>query len=162
MVAPNRTHLVLIQYYALRFSFSKRSTMSIQSPIPHDVSYFIDGLQNKTRQSDAKALLEIFQKVTGDAPRLWPPSIIGFGEYHYKYASGHEGDSLNVGFSPRKSNLVMYVMGSVGSDHPLMEKLGKHKTGKACLYVNKLADIDISVLEKIILVSYKATIKKYC
>lgn len=136
--------------------------MSAKNSIPKDVSCFIDGLQNKTRRGDAKTLLEIFQKVTGEDPRLWPASIIGFGEYHYKYASGHEGASLNVGFSPRKSNLVMYVMGSVGSDHPLMEKLGKHKTGKACLYVNKLADIDISVLEKIILISYKATIKKYC
>ena len=136
--------------------------MSVQNSIPNDVSCFIDGLENKTRRGDAKTLLEIFQKVTGEDPRLWPSSIIGFGEYHYKYASGHEGDSLNVGFSPRKSNLVMYVMGSVGSDHPLMQKLGKHKTGKACLYVNKLADIDISILEKIILISYKATIEKYC
>ena len=136
--------------------------MNAENSTPKDVSRFIDGLENKTRRGDAKTLLAIFQKVTSEEPRLWPPSIIGFGEYHYKYASGHEGDSLNVGFSPRKSNLVMYVMGSVGSDHPLMQKLGKHKTGKACLYVNKLADIDISVLEKIILISYKATIKKYC
>lgn len=135
--------------------------MSTQNTIPQDVSNFIDSLDNKTRQSDAKTLLLIFQKVTGENPRLWPPSIIGFGEYHYKYASGHEGDTLNVGFSPRKSNLVMYVMGSVGAEHPLMNRLGKHKTGKACLYVNKLADIDVSVLAKIIQISYNTTSKKY-
>ncbi len=136
--------------------------MGTKNSIPKDVSGFINGLENKTRRDDAKTLLELFQRITGESPKLWPPSIIGFGEYHYKYESGHEGDSLIVGFSPRKSNLVMYVMGSVGSDHPLMEKLGKHKTGKACLYVNKLADIDIAILEKIIRISYNATIKKYC
>lgn len=135
--------------------------MKAQNTIPKDVSEFMSGIDNKTRRADAQALLNIFQKVTGEAPKFWPPSIIGFGEYHYKYASGREGDSLNVGFSPRKANLVMYVMGSVGADHPLMRKLGKHKTGKACLYVNKLADIDMAVLEDVIALSYKATIEKY-
>ena len=135
--------------------------MKAQNTIPKDVSEFMSGIDNKTRRADAQALLNIFQKVTGEAPKFWPPSIIGFGEYHYQYASGREGDSLNVGFSPRKANLVMYVMGSVGADHPLMRKLGKHKTGKACLYVNKLADIDMAVLEDVIALSYKATIEKY-
>jgi hypothetical protein len=144
------------------FLWLKGKAMSNRKLLPNDVSFFIDGLENKTRRDDAKTLLEMFGRVTGEAPRLWPSSIIGFGQYHYRYASGHEGDSLNVGFSPRKSNLVMYVMGSVGSDHPLMQRLGKHKTGKACLYVKKLADIDLSVLEKIILISYKTTIEKYC
>lgn len=135
--------------------------MNAQNTIPKDVSEFISGIENKTRRDDAETLLNTFQKVTREAPKFWPPSIIGFGEYHYKYESGREGDSLNVGFSPRKANLVMYVMGSVGADHPLMSKLGKHKTGKACLYVNKLVDIDMAVLEEVIALSYQATNEKY-
>jgi len=135
--------------------------MSAQYSTPVEVSEFIDGIENKTRRDDAMTLVRIFRIVTGEIPRLCPSSIIGFGQYHYKYESGHEGDSLNVGFSPRKTSLVMYVLGSVGGDHPLMSELGKHKTGKACLYVNKLADIDVSVLEEIIRISYHATIEKY-
>ena len=126
-----------------------------------DLTNFLDTVENKARRADADTLLEIFERVTGEKPKFWPPSIIGFGEYHYKYESGREGDSVIVGFSPRKARLVMYVMGSVGEDHPLMAKLGKHKTGKACLYVNKLTDIDLSVLEKIIRLSYDKTKKKY-
>ena len=128
---------------------------------PEDVQTFVNAVENKTRKADAHSLLEIFSRVTGEKPRFWPPSIIGFGAYHYKYESGREGDSILVGFSPRKANLVMYVMGSVGADHPLMAKLGKHKTGKACLYVNKLADIDLSVLEEIIKLSYDRTLEKW-
>ncbi len=126
-----------------------------------DVSAFIEKIENKTRKSDAKTLLEIFQRVTGHPPKFWPPSIIGFGQHHYKYESGREGDSPNVAFSPRKTSLVLYVLGSVGADHRLMAKLGKHKTGKACLYVNKLSDIDQSVMEEIITLSYQRTLKKY-
>jgi len=126
-----------------------------------DVDAFLNTIENATRKADAKTLFDIFQNVTGQPAKFWPPSIIGFGEYHYKYESGREGDSPNVAFSPRKANLVMYVMGSVGDDHPLMTKLGKHRTGKACLYVNKLADIDLSVLEEIIRLSYHATLEKY-
>lgn len=135
--------------------------MNTQNSVPKDVRDFISQVENKTRRSDAGTLLDLFQKVTGQAPKFWPPSIIGFGEYHYKYESGREGDAPSVGFSPRKASLVMYVMGSVGADHPLTRKLGKHKTGKACLYVNKLADIDITVLEEIIRLSYQTTVKKY-
>ena len=92
---------------------------------------------------------------------MWGPTIIGFGEYHYVYESGREGDMLNVGFSPRKANMVLYVMGSIPDDDPLVAKLGKHKTGKACLYINKLDDIDLKTLEKMIKKSYLATKKKY-
>ena len=103
----------------------------------------------------------MFKKVTGEKPKMWGPTIIGFGEYHYKYESGREGDMLNVGFSPRKANMVMYVMGSLGDDEPLLKKFGKYKTGRACLYVNKFDDIDLGVLEKMIAKSFKATQKKY-
>lgn len=130
-------------------------------PTKESVSAFINGVENETRKRDAKTVLAMMKKITGEKPKMWGPSIIGFGEYHYKYESGREGDMLNVGFSPRKANLVLYVMGSIAEDDPLRSKLGKYKTGKACLYVNKLDDIDLAVLEKIIAKSYKATIAKY-
>jgi len=126
-----------------------------------DLTVFLDAIENKTRRADADTLLEVFERVTGEIPKFWPPSIIGYGEHHYVYESGTEGDSPHVAFSPRKAKLVLYVMGMVGADHPLMAKLGKHKTGSACLYINKLADIDMDVLEKIIKISYDATVKKY-
>ena len=129
--------------------------------IPSDVTDLIDAVDNDTRRQDAHVLLALFQKITGEPPKIWHGSIIGFGEYHYIYESGREGDSPNVGFSPRKARQVLYVMGSVGDDHPLMSKLGKYKTGKGCLYINKLADVDIAVLEDIIALSYKTTQDKY-
>lgn len=125
------------------------------------VTAFINAVENETRRKDAKTALALFKKVTGQKPKMWGPSIIGFGEYHYKYESGREGDMLNVGFSPRKANMVMYVMGCIGEDDPLMAKLGKYKTGRACLYVNKFDDIDLKILEKLIAKSYKKTIEKY-
>jgi len=89
------------------------------------VTAFINAVENETRKRDAKTALALFKKVTGQKPKMWGPSIIGFGEYHYKYESGREGDMLNVGFSPRKANMVMYVMGMIGDKDPLMAKLGK-------------------------------------
>ena len=130
-------------------------------PNTASVSAFIKAVENDTRKRDAKTALALFKKVTGEKPKMWGPSIIGFGEYHYKYESGREGDMLNVGFSPRKANMVMYVMGSIKDDDPLMKKLGKYKTGRACLYVNKFDDIDLKILEKLIAKSYAATKKKY-
>ena len=130
-------------------------------PTAQSVSAFIDAVENDVRKRDAKTALALFKKVTGEKPKMWGPTIIGFGEYHYKYESGREGDMLNVGFSPRKANMVMYVMGSLGDDEPLLKRLGKYKTGKACLYVNKFEDIDLGVLEKMIAKSFKATKKKY-
>jgi hypothetical protein len=98
------------------------------------------------------------EAITGEPPKMWGPSIIGFGKYHYKYESGHEGDTMIVGFSPRKQNLVLYL-GSVLDNKRLMAKLGKHKRGKGCLYVNKLDDIDRDVLRELIATSVKATRK---
>ena len=130
-------------------------------PTVQSVTAFINAVENDVRKRDAKTALALFKKVTGEKPKMWGPTIIGFGEYHYKYESGREGDMLNVGFSPRKANMVMYVMGSLGDDEPLLKKLGKYKTGRACLYVNKFDDIDLGVLEKMIAKSFKATQKKY-
>ena len=130
-------------------------------PTGASVTAFIDAVENDTRRRDARTLLAMMKKVTGEKPKMWGPSIIGFGEYHYKYESGREGDMLNVGFSPRKANMALYVMGSIAEDDPLRDRLGKYKTGKSCLYVNKLEDVDLAVLEKLVAKSYKATLRKY-
>ncbi len=111
---------------------------------------FIAGVEPERRREDGMALLEFFNKVTGLKPKMWGPSIIGYGRYHYKYESGREGDSLMTGFSPRKSALTMYIMPGYRDMSDKLERLGKHKIGKACLYVNKLADIDMAVLEEIV------------
>jgi len=100
------------------------------------------------------------QEITGEEPKMWGPSIIGFGEYHYRYASGHEGDAALVGFSPRKQNLTLYLMGCYVNPEDktydeLFSRLGKHKTGKSCLYINKLSDVDLDVLLDLIRRSYK-------
>ena len=114
---------------------------------------FIATVEHPTRRADAETLLELFKSTTGMAAKMWGPSMIGFGRYHYKYESGREGESFMTGFSPRKSNLVVYIMpGYRFADMPQhLSRLGKHKLGKACLYINKLADIELSVLEEMIL-----------
>ena len=131
------------------------------APTAVSVTAFINGLENETRRKDAKTALAMFKKITGEKPKMWGPTIIGFGEYHYKYESGREGDMLAVGFSPRKANMVFYVMGMLGDDEPLLKKLGKYKTGSACLYINKLDDVDLGVLEKMAAKSFRLTKKKY-
>ena len=130
-------------------------------PTSRSVAAFIEGVDNETRRKDAKSLLAMMKKATGEKPKMWGPSIIGFGEYHYKYESGREGDMLAVGFSPRKANMVLYVLGSLGADEPLLKKLGPYKHGKSCLYVTSLDKVDTSVLEKIVAKSYKATKAKW-
>lgn len=124
------------------------------------VSKFIASVENETRRRDAERLLALMKRITGESPMMWGSSIIGFGSYHYKYESGREGDAPLVGFSPRKSNLVLYVLGSIGDD-PLLTKLGKHKRGSGCLYINRLDDIELGVLEKIVKKSCSATKKKW-
>ncbi len=128
-------------------------------PNAKSVTAFIDAVENETRKRDAKTLLAMMKKVTGEKPKMWGPSIIGFGQYHYVYESGREGDMLNVGFSPRKANMALYVL--CASSGPLLKKLGKHKTGKSCLYINNLDDVDHGVLEDLIAMSYAATKKKW-
>ncbi|GJL92470.1 DUF1801 domain-containing protein [Hyphococcus sp.] len=130
-------------------------------PTAMSVSSFIDAVENETRRKDAKTLLAMMKKVTGEKPKMWGASIIGFGTYHYKYESGREGDMLAVGFSPRKANMVLYVLGSLGDDEPLLQQLGPYKNGKSCLYVNALEKVDLGVLEKIVVKSYKTTKAKW-
>ena len=114
------------------------------------VTDFIDSVENETRRADARSLVRLFKDVTGWKPRMWGPTIIGFGAYHYTYESGHSGSICAVGFSPRKANLVIYAANFPGVEE-LLAKLGKHKGGiKQCLYINKLADVQVDVLKEIL------------
>ena len=115
-----------------------------------NVDAFLDSVENPRRREDAKRLLALMQAVTGESPKMWGTSIVGFGSYHYRYASGREGDSLIVGFAPRKHNLVVYIMPGFARYSALLSELGKYRTGKSCLYVNKLDDIDLQVLAELI------------
>jgi hypothetical protein len=119
-------------------------------PTDVDPAAFIAALEHPTRRTDAKALLDMMRRVTGFEPKMWGPTIVGFGRYHYRYDSGREGDSMITGFSPRKANLVVYVMPGYDDYSAELARLGKHKTGTSCLYINKLADIDTEVLEEIV------------
>jgi hypothetical protein len=116
------------------------------------VEKFILSVKDKQKQEDAFAIVELMKKITGDEPEMWGSSIIGFGHVRLKYPSGRELDWMKMGFSPRKQNLTLYVSLGAGSKdfEPLLKKLGKHKTGKGCLYINKLADVDVKVLKEII------------
>lgn len=115
-----------------------------------DVAAFLDAVEHPTRRADALALDALFRDVTGWQPRMWGGSIVGYGQYHYRYDSGREGDFLATGFSPRKANLSIYIMPGYTDFGAILADLGKHKIGKSCLYVNKLADIDTGVLRRLI------------
>ncbi|HEY0624359.1 DUF1801 domain-containing protein [Sphingomonas sp.] len=109
---------------------------------------FIAAVENPARREDAKIVCAMMERITGEPPRMWGPSIIGFGSYHYKYESGHEGTMCRLGFSPRKAQLVLYILTEDPGQGAQLARLGKHKTGKSCLYINKLADVDMSALEE--------------
>ncbi len=111
---------------------------------------FLKSVDHPTRRADGLALLTFFYRVTNLKPKMWGPSIIGYGRYHYKYDSGREGEFFLTGFSPRKTALTIYVMPGYRDMSEKLDRLGKHKTGKSCLYINKLSDVDIDVLEEII------------
>jgi hypothetical protein len=121
---------------------------------------FIDKVDNEQRRKDGHELVTLMKKVTGKPAKMWGPSIVGFDQYHYKYASGHEGDMPITGFSPRKQSLVLYL-GPGLEDKKLMAKLGKHKMGKGCLYINKLDDVDRNVLLELVTKSVEKMRKLY-
>ena len=114
------------------------------------VTDFLNSVEDEQKQADAFTLLKIMKQITKEKPKMWGASIVGFGSYHYKGASGREGDWLMTGFSPRKQNLTLYVMGGFNAHADLLKKLGKHKTGVGCLYINKLSDVDANVLKELI------------
>jgi hypothetical protein len=130
-------------------------------PTKLSVAAFIDALTDQTRRADAKALVKLMQSATGEKPKMWGPSIIGFGSYHYKYESGREGDMPIAGFSPRKAATVLYIMTGFSDSEALLGKLGKHTSGKACLYIKKLADVDQKVLDALIVKSVAAMRARY-
>lgn len=131
-----------------------------------DPADFIAAVEPASKREDAKVLDAMFRRVTGEKPRMWGPSIIGYGSYHYRYESGHEGRSPRLGFSPRKAKHSLYLL-SCGSEEentrfaPLLARLGKYKQSVACLYVNKLADIDMAVLEEMAALSWKQSFEDW-
>jgi Domain of unknown function (DU1801) len=115
-----------------------------------DVEAFLNSVSNEKKRQDSFTILELMKQVTGEQPEMWGESIVGFGSYHYKYESGREGDWFMTGFSPRKQNLTLYIMSGFGEYDHLLGQLGKYKTGKSCLYINKIDDIDQDVLKELV------------
>jgi len=122
---------------------------------------FIESVESPKKKEDAYKLLEIFTETSGYPAKMWGPSIIGFGSYHYKYASGHEGDAPLVGFSPRKAKISLYFAPGDTKREELLEKFGKYTTGKACVYINKIADVDVDVLKELITQSIQFLKERY-
>ncbi len=148
-------------------------------PTDLDPVALCEAVEHKTRKADALSLIEIFSRITGEKPVVWgsessgttknptaqstgiSSGIIGFGQYHYKYETGREGDAMRCGFSARKATLVLYIMTGFKAHPELMDALGKYKTGSSCLYISRLANVDLAVLEKLIAANWKLLAKKY-
>ena len=124
------------------------------------VEEFINSIADEQKRTDGFAILEMMKETSKLEPKMWGSSIIGFGEVHYKYESGHEGDICMIGFSPRKQNFALYLMTGLASYEEEFKKLGKYKTGKGCLYINKLTDVDSSVLKKVLKKAVQLTKQK--
>jgi hypothetical protein len=125
------------------------------------VEKFLNSVKDEQKRQDSFKFLEMMKKITKEEPKMWGPSIVGFGKYHYKYASGHEGEMCMAGFSPRKEALTIYILPGFEKNKSLLKRLGKYKTGKSCLYIKKLDDVDIKVLTELISESYKYMKQKY-
>jgi hypothetical protein len=119
-------------------------------PNHQSVEVFLERLEDPRRRAEGHSLLETMRRISGCAPVMWGDSIVGFGRYHYHYESGREGDYFRIGFSPRKAALSIYLMPGYQDYQPLLTRLGKHKTGKSCLYISRLSDVDPAVLEELI------------
>ncbi|MHA2008249.1 MAG: DUF1801 domain-containing protein [Promethearchaeota archaeon] len=130
-------------------------------PTDIDVEEFLKKVENPNKREDSFEILKLMKEVTQEDPIMWGDSIVGFGSYHYKYASGREGDFLITGFSPRKQRFSIYIMSGFDKYEELLSKLGKFKTGKACLYINKLKDVDTEVLKELIKENVKHMKKLY-
>ncbi|MDE2856969.1 MAG: DUF1801 domain-containing protein [Chloroflexota bacterium] len=115
-----------------------------------DVLAYLDSVENKRRREDALALLDVMGEITGEPAEMWGGSIVGFGSYHYAYESGREGDWFLTGFAPRKASMTLYIMPGFAHYDDLLARLGKHKIGRSCLYINKLADVDMDVLRDLV------------
>ncbi len=130
-------------------------------PTPTSAADFIAAVEDPKRRADAEAASVLMAEATGEPPVMWGASIVGFGTYHYRYASGHEGDAPLVGFSPRKGNLVFYLYGCDEERGDLLARLGKHKAGKGCVYVNRLSDVDAKVLKEMAAASAASLRRRY-
>ena len=125
------------------------------------VEVYLNAIENADRRDDCRTLAAIMRRVTKHEPKMWGSSIVGFGSYHYRYASGHEGDACLAGFSSRKAEITLYLMPGLDAKQTLLAALGKHKAGKGCLYVKRLSDIDVRVLEKLIRESVAELRRRY-
>lgn len=130
-------------------------------PTEIDPRAHVAALDHPGRRADAEKLIEMMARLTGEKPRMWGPTIVGFGRYHYRYDSGREGEAPVAGFAPRKAETVVYLVGEIPDQAVLLARLGKHRTGKACLYIKRLEDVDIAVLEELIVKSIAAIRAKY-
>lgn len=126
-----------------------------------DVSAFIDAVGDDRQREDARQLCALMTRLSGNPPRLWGPSIIGFGSYHYRYESGREGEMCRIGFSPRKGQTVIYLVDGYEQQQDHLARLGKHKIGKSCLYIKRLSDIDVDTLEAMVTASLTVMAAKY-
>ena len=126
-------------------------------PTDQSVDDFLNAIEDEQKRKDSFMLLNLMREVTVLEPRMWGSSIVGFGSYHYRYASGREGDTMLVGFSPRKQNLTIYNMGGIDPDDNLLKNLGKHTTGKGCLYIKRLDDVDLPTLKSLVAASFTRT-----
>jgi len=125
------------------------------------VMEYLNSVENEKRKTDALIVLEMMKRLTKEDPKMWGTSLVGFGTYHYKYESGREGDFFITGFSPRKQSLTLYIMNGFERYDELMGQLGKFKTGKSCLYINKIEDVDLDILESLITESVNYMNEKY-
>lgn len=137
------------------------SNTKIQTvPTDADVLDFLARLDDDQQRQDSEKLIDIMHETSGEPPIMWGPAIIGFGTYHYRYDSGREGDMPLIAFSPRKGKLAFYITDNAEKYKDIRERLGKHRTAKACLYITKLADVDLDVLRELIATTYKDAVKK--
>ena len=130
-------------------------------PTDASVDAFIDAVEDEERRQDCRTVAAMMAEVTAAPARMWGPSIVGFGSYHYRYPSGREGDFMEIGFSPRKRALTVYVMAGFSDYEALLAKLGRHSTGKSCLYLKRLADVDLAVLRELVESSVRFIRQKY-
>ena len=136
-------------------------------PTEQSVEAFIEAVEPASKREDARVLDAMFRRVTGEEPAMWGPTMIGYGRYHYRYETGREGDMLRTGFSPRKAKHSIYLMGGYCDEETAkvrdaqLERLGKHSRGKSCLYINKLADVDLGVLEEMIAADWETMNRLY-
>jgi hypothetical protein len=132
---------------------AEQKTKETSASVPE----FLYGIENEQKRNDCFEIVQLMQQVTQHEPKMWGPSIVGFGSYHYKYASGHEGDSPLMGFSPRKQSITLYITTDYERFSRLLEKLGKHSTSKACLYIKRLSEVDRAVLKELMVEGLKTT-----